>query len=81
MGGCPPAGRAGCFTRKEYRDIVVESLKYCQKEKGLFAAWLVYYEQPCSFDWVHKIKLFERWFLLNVCLSKKHVMNHLPEPA
>ena len=23
------------FTRKEYRDIVVESLRFCQKEKGL----------------------------------------------
>jgi len=23
------------FTRREYRDIVVESLKFCQKEKGL----------------------------------------------
>ena len=23
------------FTRKEYRDIVVDSLRYCQKEKGL----------------------------------------------
>jgi REP element-mobilizing transposase RayT len=23
------------FTRKEYRDIIIESLKFCQKEKGL----------------------------------------------
>lgn len=23
------------FTRKTYRDIVIESLRYCQKEKGL----------------------------------------------
>jgi REP element-mobilizing transposase RayT len=23
------------FTRKEYRDLLIESLKYCQKEKGL----------------------------------------------
>lgn len=23
------------FTRQLYRDIVIESLKYCQKEKGL----------------------------------------------
>jgi REP element-mobilizing transposase RayT len=23
------------FTRKEYRDIIMESLKFCQKEKGL----------------------------------------------
>lgn len=23
------------FTRKRYKDIVVESLRYCQKEKGL----------------------------------------------
>ncbi len=26
---------ADIFTRKIYRDIVIESLKYCQKEKGL----------------------------------------------
>ena len=30
------------FTRKEYRDIVLESLKYCQKEKGLVVyAWCI----------------------------------------
>ena len=34
MGRCLPAGRR-VFTRKEYRDILIESLKYCQKEKGL----------------------------------------------
>lgn len=28
-------GRVDVFTRKEYRDIVIESLKFCQKEKGL----------------------------------------------
>ncbi|MFT3679260.1 MAG: transposase [Ferruginibacter sp.] len=28
------------FTRKEYRDIVLESIRYCQKEKGLVLhAW------------------------------------------
>ena len=28
------------FTRKEYRDIVIESIKHCQKEKGLLLhAW------------------------------------------
>ena len=30
-----PACRQAVFTRKEYRDILIESLKYCQKEKGL----------------------------------------------
>lgn len=30
------------FTRKAYRDIVVESLAYCQKEKGLILyAWVI----------------------------------------
>jgi REP element-mobilizing transposase RayT len=30
------------FTRKEYRDIVVESLRFCQKEKGLLLhAWCI----------------------------------------
>jgi len=30
------------FTRKDYRDIVVESLRYCQKRKGLLLyAWVI----------------------------------------
>jgi REP element-mobilizing transposase RayT len=30
------------FTRREYKDIVVESLEYCQKEKGLEVfAWVI----------------------------------------
>jgi len=28
-------GWVDVFTRKEYRDIILESLRYCQKEKGL----------------------------------------------
>jgi putative transposase len=34
VGGCLTAGRPA-FTRKEYRDIVLDSLRFCQKEKGL----------------------------------------------
>ncbi len=30
------------FTRKEYKDILIQSLKYCQKEKGLMLyAWCI----------------------------------------
>ncbi|MEQ9426860.1 MAG: transposase, partial [Cyclobacteriaceae bacterium] len=30
------------FSRKSYRDIVVDSLRYCQKEKGLeLYAWCI----------------------------------------
>jgi REP element-mobilizing transposase RayT len=30
------------FTRKQYRDIVIESLRHCQKEKGLILyAWCI----------------------------------------
>lgn len=30
------------FTRKEYRDILIESLRFCQKEKGLIIyAWCI----------------------------------------
>ncbi|MCB0496651.1 MAG: transposase, partial [Cyclobacteriaceae bacterium] len=28
-------GWVDLFTRKEYRDIIIESLKYCQNNKGL----------------------------------------------
>lgn len=30
-----PCRQAGVFTRKDYRDIVIESLQHCQSEKGL----------------------------------------------
>ena len=33
--GRPAYRPAGVFTRKEYRDIVLESLKHCQAKKGL----------------------------------------------
>ena len=30
------------FTRKQYKDILIDSLKYCQKEKGLIIyAWCI----------------------------------------
>ena len=34
MGGRLPAGRQ-VFTRKEYKDIVLDSIRFCQKEKGM----------------------------------------------
>jgi putative transposase len=35
-------GWVDVFTRREYRDIVVESLRFCQREKGLLLfAWVV----------------------------------------
>src|SRR5215203_5105062 len=34
MGGCLPVCRQ-VFTRKEYKDILIDSIKYCQEEKGL----------------------------------------------
>ena len=33
---------ADVFTRQDYANIVIESLKYCQKEKGLkIYAWVI----------------------------------------
>ena len=30
------------FTRREYKDILIDSIKYCQKEKGLVLyAWCI----------------------------------------
>lgn len=35
-------GRVDVFTRKDYRDIVLESLKHCQEKKGLLLhAWCI----------------------------------------
>jgi hypothetical protein len=31
-------GRVDVFTRKEYRDILIDSLKFCQESKGLLLA-------------------------------------------
>lgn len=34
--------KADIFTRKKYRDIVIDSLKFCQKKKGLeIYAWVI----------------------------------------
>ena len=32
-------GWVDVFSRKEYRDIVIDSLKYCQAEKGFRPRW------------------------------------------
>jgi REP element-mobilizing transposase RayT len=38
--GRPAYRQAGVFTRKEYRDIIIESIKHCQQHKGLLLhAW------------------------------------------
>ncbi len=35
-------GWVDVFTRKEYRDVIIESLKYCQEKKGLVIyAWCI----------------------------------------
>ncbi|MBC7391475.1 MAG: hypothetical protein H7329_19915 [Opitutaceae bacterium] len=36
------------FIRKEYKDIVVASLKYCIKRIGTIC--LVHHDKPCSFN-------------------------------
>jgi putative transposase len=38
------------FTRKSYKDIIVESLKHCQKEKGLELFCWVFDEQSLAYD-------------------------------
>ena len=37
------------FTIKEYRDILLGSIRYGQR-KRFTALWMVHYEQPCSFE-------------------------------
>jgi REP element-mobilizing transposase RayT len=35
-------GWVDVFTRKDYRDVVIESLKYCQEKKGLIVyGWCI----------------------------------------
>ena len=38
------------FIREEYKEIILESWKYCQREKGLENIWLVYNDKPCAYD-------------------------------
>ena len=38
------------FTRKNHRDAIIESLKYCQKEKGLLIYCLLHNEQPYTLN-------------------------------
>ncbi|MEZ4878029.1 MAG: hypothetical protein R2805_10825 [Flavobacterium sp.] len=38
------------FTRNEYKDLLLESLEFCQKNKGVEIKCVVYYDKPCSFN-------------------------------
>ena len=38
------------FTRKVYKDILVDALNYCIAHKGLLVYSYVIYEQPRAFD-------------------------------
>ncbi len=54
-------GWVDVFTRKVYRDIVVDSLKFCQKEKGLILhAWCI------MSNHIHLILSSEKFNLSNV---------------
>ncbi len=38
------------FTRNEYKNILIDSLHFCQQEKRYGNIFLVYNDQPCSFN-------------------------------
>lgn len=38
------------FTRNEYKDLVLESLEFCQKKQRNGNTCLVHNDQPCSFN-------------------------------
>lgn len=67
-------GWVDIFTRKYYRDIVVESLQYCQKEKGLVLyAWCI------MSNHIHLIARAEEGFKLSDILRdfKKHTSKEI----
>lgn len=37
------------FTRREYQEILIESLQYCQKNKKPPIVLLLYYAKSCAF--------------------------------
>lgn len=48
------------FTRNEYKDVLIESLKYCQKQKGLLL-----YAYCIMTNHVHLIIYFQRNIQIN----------------
>ena len=47
--GFAVVGWLDVFTRNEYKDLFLDGLRFCQKEKGLeIHAWCIM-SQPCSF--------------------------------
>jgi hypothetical protein len=38
------------FTRNDYKDLIVESLQFCQQKKRHGNSCLVYNDKPCSFN-------------------------------
>ena len=45
---CTVVGWVDVFTRKNYRDILIESLAYCRKEKGLIICAYVIMSNPLA---------------------------------
>jgi putative transposase len=64
------------LTRNEYKDVIVESLKYCQKEKGMkLHAWIL------MSNHVHLIISCKQGFLISDCLRdlKKYTSKQIVE--
>ncbi|OFY85692.1 MAG: hypothetical protein A3F72_12135 [Bacteroidetes bacterium RIFCSPLOWO2_12_FULL_35_15] len=46
------AGWIDVFTRREYQEILIESIQYCQKNKKSENILLLHHAKPCSFYFV-----------------------------
>ena len=42
------------FSRKRYRDIILESLRYCREHKGLHVVGWVYYDESYTLDCIYR---------------------------
>jgi hypothetical protein len=42
-------GWAVAFSRKIYRDFILENLTYCRKEKGALLVWIRDHDKPPTF--------------------------------
>ena len=47
---CQVVGWVDVFSRKVYRDIIIDRLDYCIKEKELIVYGLCYHDKSCAFD-------------------------------
>ncbi len=50
------------FHKNEYRNILLDSVKHCQKKKGFRTLWVLFNDEPCPFNNRLKRKCFKQYY-------------------